>query len=689
MFPWMMGWIIALILAFTGVAAWTAILSIKHARRQDEMASLLAATRQESEDRFRALADAAPLMMWAAGTDKESTFFNKAWLEFSGRKLEDDLGRGWLDNVHPEDRERMLAEYHEGFEARRKFRSEYRMRRRDGQFRWVLDTGGPRLHPDGSFAGFIGTTMDISEQKRALEALQDNEFKYRILVEASLAGVYIVQDQLFKYVNPRLAEIFGYTQEEMTNGLSAWAIVAPENIEHVTEHVRKRWEGEVSTVLYTFRGARKDGRRIELEVLGSITTFRGKPAIIGTMLDITERKNAEKELEQKNALLLQSQKMDAVGRLAGGIAHDFNNLLTSILGYAQFALSGTGANDEVRPSLEEIINAGNRAAHLTQQLLAFARKQDLVVRPTNVNAIMDNLGQMLRRTLGEDVELTIKLDESMGNIEVDPSQIEQAILNLSINSREAMPAGGRLELETQRVSIPASATPVPNMPPGDYALVIVRDNGHGMMDDVKAHLFEPFFSTKTDRPGNGLGLATVYGIVQQCKGYIKFISEPAYGTEFRLYFPLLRHALPKAHAPADHLPRGSETILLVEDEDTVRKLTGKILNSLGYRILEARNGVEAIQMYDHATEPIHLVLTDVVMPQMGGPEMITKILEKNPDCRAVFMSGFADGRVNGNGNGNGQASIPFINKPFTRETLAAQIRETLDDRPVAHHHGSV
>jgi signal transduction histidine kinase/CheY-like chemotaxis protein len=439
-------------------------------------------------------------------------------------------------------------------------------------------------------------------------------------------------------------------------------------------------------VLYSFRGLRKDGKHIEVEVLGSITTFRGKPAIIGTMLDITERTNVELALRQKDAQLQQAQKMDAVGRLAGGIAHDFNNLLTTILGYAQLALDHTAPDDPRRAHLDEIVHSGNSAVRLTKQLLAFGRRQDLVVRPINVNEVLENMGQLLRRTLGEDIELSIHVASAPGVVEADPSQIEQVILNLAINARDAMPAGGNLHLETRPFTLSSSDhVPAPNMQPGNYALLVTRDTGCGMSDEIKAHVFEPFFTTKERGKNSGLGLATVYGIIQQCRGFIAFSSEEDRGTEFRIYLPRIETRAPKA---ADStLPRGDETILLVEDEDTVRRLTGRMLTSLGYKIIEARDGREALNFYEQAKSPIRLVLTDVVMPHMGGPELIQRLQQQNSPCPAIFMSGFSDGRISGKNAST--RHVPLLTKPFTREDLATTVRDTLDGTAAAHHHGNL
>ena len=638
----------------------------------------------DAEVQRRLIEDVAPVLIWAEDVELKRDYFNRLWTEFSGRSAGQDGGLGWMELLHPDDAKRVREAKQRAALSQAPYQLEYRLRRADGTYRWILESSSPRRSVGGSFTGFIGAATDITEQTTALHALRDSECKFRVLVEHSLAGIYVVQDQFFKYVNPRMAQIFGYSPAEMTDsGMSAWAIVAPEQVKLVTEQIRKRWEGETTTVTYTFQGVRKDGRRIDLEVLGSITTYQGLPAIMGTLLDITARRAMEQELRMRNAELMQSQKMDAVGRLAGSIAHDYNNLLTSILGYAQLVLEKTPADDPRRRDLEEITRTGSTAARLTRQLLALGRREDLNLQSISVNSVLGKIGDVLRGMLGGDIELVMLLEEHAGCIEVDEGQLEQIILSLASNAREAMPRGGHLQIETRKVSVTGrDRPPVQEMPAGQYVALFVKDDGCGMSDEVRRRIFEPFFTTK--KSGTGLGLALVRAIVEHSTGFISVESKPDVGTTISLYFPCVGNELRPLSPPTKAgLPRGTETILLVEDEETVRRLTARILTSLGYRVVEARNGEEGRELYLSPQPKIDLIITDIVMPVASGPEMIKRIRETNPDCRALFISGFSDGRLDRYDLDPGR--YPLLTKPFTREALAQIVRQMLDrsGEPVA------
>ncbi|MBI4424046.1 MAG: response regulator [Elusimicrobia bacterium] len=394
--------------------------------------------------------------------------------------------------------------------------------------------------------------------------------------------------------------------------------------------------------------------------------------------EIQERQRIEQEKEKLQVQFIQAQKMEAVGRLAGGIAHDFNNLLTAIMGYSAFLLQKLPKGDPSREDVEEISKAGDRAAGLTRQLLAFSRQQVLQPRPLNVNAVVTGIESMLRRILGEDVEMTLHLGSDLGTIMADPGQLEQVLTNLVINSRDAMPKGGRILIETANVELDASyAKSHLEAKPGPHVMLAVTDEGCGMDEKVLAHIFEPFFTTKEQGKGTGLGLATTFGIVKQSGGSIFVYSEPGHGTTFKVYLPVVQVAPEPLKAGGARAPEtGVETVLLVEDEELVRKFAARALRMLGYTVVDARDGEEALALCAKSDKPIDLLLSDIVMPKMHGTELAERVRALVPGVKVLFMSGYTDqGVVHGGLLGSG---TPFIQKPITPDTLARKVRQVLD-----------
>ena len=383
--------------------------------------------------------------------------------------------------------------------------------------------------------------------------------------------------------------------------------------------------------------------------------------------DITKQRSLEEQLRQ-------AQKMEAIGRLAGGVAHDFNNLLGVIIGYSELALDQIDPKHSVRGQVEQIRKAGERASTLTRQLLAFSRQQVLDTKTLHLNAIISDMAQMLLRLIGEDVELQTKLDSELHAVRGDQSQIEQVIMNLAVNARDAMPQGGKLMIETRNVSVEEDGERRTSIVPGDYVLLSVSDTGVGMDDETQAHVFEPFFTTKARGKGTGLGLATVYGVVKQSDGYISVYSEPGVGSSFKIYLPRVQPE-PKLNRPpeADLPCEGSETVLVVEDEVSLRAFTCALLQKSGYTVLEASDGEEAIALAQQYGLPIHLLLTDMIMPGMNGPSVAEKLASLHPEAKVLFMSGYT-GFV---GRGLIAPRSALISKPFTREELLRKIRQAL------------
>jgi two-component system cell cycle sensor histidine kinase/response regulator CckA len=523
--------------------------------------------------------------------------------------------------------------------------------------------------------------FEIAESKRAEDALRESEKRFRELYDNAPVGYheYNLEGQITK-VNQTDLEMLGYTAEEMI-GRPIWTFNVGEEI--AREQVLAKLAGTLPpgrNLERTYR--RKDGTtfpvliedRLILDEKGHIQGIRC------TIQDITERKRAEKELSNLQEQLRQSQKIEAIGQLAGGVAHDFNNLLTVIKGYAQLSLLDLKENNPVRENIQEIQKATQRATDLTRQLLAFSRRQILDPKVLDLNSLLRDTEKMLRRMIGEDIELITLLSEDLGRVKIDPSQIEQVIFNLAVNARDAMPSGGKLTIETANVTSDEHyAHTHIGMPPGHYVRLSVSDTGVGMSREVQEKAFDPFFTTKDKGKGTGLGLSTVHGIVTQSGGKVLVYSEPGHGTTFKIYFPTIEGELdaPNGKNETESLPRGSETVLLVEDEPSVRDLAKRLLKQQGYRVLEAANGEEALRLVQEKTgEKIHLLLTDVVLPQMGGKELADQLRILRPGIKVLYTSGYTDYAIVHHGVLD--SGTDFLQKPFSLKTLSQKVREVLD-----------
>jgi PAS domain S-box-containing protein len=423
----------------------------------------------------------------------------------------------------------------------------------------------------------------------------------------------------------------------------------------------------------------RSGGLIEVEITTQEILYAGHPAVLAVVVDVTRRKQLE-------AQLLQSQKMEAVGMLAGGIAHDFNNLLTIIAGYSQLLLNSLSPSDRNRTSVEQIMKAGDRAAALTRQLLAFSRRQVMQTRVLDLNTLVGKLAVMLQRLIGEDIELRLDFSRDLGQVNADPGQIEQVIMNLVVNSRDAMPQGGTLTLHTANVELTEDYTATQTrVKPGSYVALEVRDSGSGMDPATRSRLFEPFFTTKGQGRGTGLGLSIVFGIVRQSGGNLEIQSQPGMGTSVKIYLPRVEQpAVAETESPAVEAERGSETILLVEDEETLRKMVRETLEREGYRVLEAGGPGQAEQICRTNKDAIDLMITDVVMPKENGTALAARVTEIRPDMKVLFMSGYAESPTL-------NAEIPqsrFIQKPFTPAALARKVRSVLKPRNSDKCHGA-
>jgi PAS domain S-box-containing protein len=519
--------------------------------------------------------------------------------------------------------------------------------------------------PDGK--GTIPNTNDIAGMFHRSEKMV-----VALLESASQAIISIDRTGRIVLSNHRAEEIFGYTREELLG--ARIEILLPES--RRSAHSREREDYfdrpriRPMGIGMDLSGRRKDGTEFPVEVsLSNIETDQGFFAI-AFVSDISQRKALEEQL-------LQAQKMEAVGRLAGGVAHDFNNMLTVISGYDRMILDELPPLDPLRAYADEILKAAERAGALTNQLLAFSRRQIIQPRVMNVNTVVGQTEKMLHRLLGEDIQLAFDLNAEMGNIRADPNQIVQAIVNLAVNARDAMPTGGRISVETTNVHLDETYVRTHlGVEPGEFVMIAMTDTGHGMDAATRQHIFEPFFTTKQQGKGTGLGLATVYGMVKQAGGDIWVYSEVGRGTTFKLYFPRVQEAVPDlAEGKSDSRASGGETVLVVEDENAVRDLTVKMLKQLGYVVLAAASGPEALEISRSDPRRIAALVTDVVMPHMSGRQVADELLLVRPDMKVLYLSGYTESTVIHHGVLD--SAVDFLAKPFSREALGQKLREIL------------
>jgi PAS domain S-box-containing protein len=529
--------------------------------------------------------------------------------------------------------------------------------------------------------GSTATVAAPAEAKRLTlsELPASAEMSAALLESAAQAIVATDHDGRIVLVNRHAEETFGYPREELLG--SSLEMLIPEDERHVHAQMRgeylQRPGVRVMGSGMELCARRKDGSEFPVEVaLSHIETGEGRFAI-AFVSDVSRRKQLEQEL-------MHAQKMEAIGRLAGGVAHDFNNMLTVISGYGAMVLERLSPQDSLRGNIQEILAAANRAATLTGQLLAFSRRQVLRPQVVNLNTLVANTDQMLRRLIGENIALHLNLQAGLGSIVADPGQIEQTIVNLVVNSRDAMPAGGHISIETQNVKLEENyARTRPGVQPGDFVMIAVGDTGQGMDAEAQRHIFEPFFTTKAQGKGTGLGLATVYGTVKQSGGDIWLYSEVGKGTIFKLYFPQVADTIADSAAMmVPPIPHGNETVLVAEDESAVRDITAKMLQELGYMTLSASCGAEALKLSEAYRGKIDLLLTDVVMPNMTGPQLAAELAGTRPDIRVLYVSGYTENIAIYQGIVD--SSFAFLAKPLGRDALAKTIRDVMksDARPM-------
>ncbi|MCP4573566.1 MAG: PAS domain S-box protein [bacterium] len=543
---------------------------------------------------------------------------------------------------------------------------------------WVAVNAAPIRDDAGAITGGIAVMQEITEQKQATTLLQESEAKIRSVFRAAPIGIGVVSGRVLIQVNERLCEMMGYTADELLGESSRLLYPSDEEFAWVGDEKYRQISAQGTDTVDT-RWLCKDGRIID--VLLSSTPLDPEnleKGVTFTALDITARREAEEENKRLEAQYYQAQKVESIGRLAGGVAHDLNNLLFPILGYSDLLMEDGGLNEEQLDGVQQIHEAGIRSRNLVRQLLAFSRKQALEYKALDLNATLKDFESLLRRTVREDVVIGIRTRDGLPLVMADAGQIEQVLMNLVVNAQDAMPDGGELSLETDLVQLDEDyLADQPGAEPGPYAALIVSDTGCGMGEETRQHIFEPFFSTKGEL-GTGLGLATVYGIVKQHGGNIWVYSEPGSGTTFKVYLPAspATQADPGEQRSGPTTLKGSETVLVVEDNQIVRELACSILQRNDYKVLSAESGAEACELMSDAQEPVHLLLTDVVMPETNGKEVYQQLVERIPGLRVLYMSGYTDDVIAD--RGVLQEGVSFIQKPFTVQALCAKVREVLD-----------
>jgi two-component system cell cycle sensor histidine kinase/response regulator CckA len=577
----------------------------------------------------------------------------------------------FLRPVHPDDIASVRAALDEGRERGDPFGARFRVVLPNGTIRWKIARGCAVKDGAGVTTSLVGVVLDVTDRLRNEQELHQSEQRYRELFENANDMIY-THDLAgnFTSINHAAERVLGYTHDDVPE-LNVRDIVAPEHLAMAQRMIASKVGGDVSRTEYELEVRSKSGRRVTLEVNTRLITRDG--AIIGVQgiaRDVTERKRLEWQLGQ-------SQKMEAVGQLAGGIAHDFNNLLTAILGNAQLAQLANGTTPELRECLGEIAGASHRAAALTRQLLVFSRQEQIDRRPVCLANTLADFMKMLRRIIGEHIDVQLAIGSDVPAVFADSAQIEQVVLNLAVNARDAMPRGGRLAIELDQVTLTQSeATSSSTIPAGRYARLRFTDTGCGIRSDVRERIFEPFFTTKPVGEGTGLGLAVVYGIVRQHDGFIDVVSVPGEGTRFTVYLPAVDREVivPPEHATVA-MPAGRETILVAEDEPALRRLTDRLLTGLGYTVIVAEDGAGALEVFEQRRNEIDLLLLDIVMPGKGGRDVYSTVRAMGSDVPVVFMTGYsADVAPHALGSDTG---CPVLYKPYDVDALSTAIRDAL------------
>ncbi|MCP3980881.1 MAG: PAS domain S-box protein [bacterium] len=641
---------------------------------------------RSSEKKFRNTFEQVAAGMVTAKADDTLLQVNPAFCTMLGYTESEMLRKKVSDVCHADDVDQAREQLHEIMQGKRRVTDlEARYMRRDGTIAWGHTTTVWNFDDDGTPKYSISLIQDITHRKHAEQELRESQQRFEELVN-SVEGVVWEADPdtlRFSFVSRKAEAILGYPPQEWLAQPRFWRNrVHAQDLHEVMTELQQALDGDRGSLELEYRMVRADGEAVWLrDSIGIVRAGTRAVKLRGVMVDVTTRKHAEEALRKSEEQLRQSQKMEAIGRLAGGIAHDFNNLLTAITGYSEFLIRGLGNDHPQFREAAEIAKAADHAADLTKQLLAFSRQQVLEPKLIDLNDVVEDLHSMLNRVIGETVELNTTLDAEACMVKADPGQLRQVLLNLAVNARDAMGGDGELTILTEIVDLQEDyAEEHPDVQRGTFVMLAVTDNGCGMNDETLARLFDPFFTTKQPGEGTGLGLSTVYGIVKQSGGHIYVYSEPGRGTTFKVYLPQIEgdgHEAETEPRSMTQLSRGSETILLVEDDPSVRELTQEILQMNGYRVIAASDGAEALTICENLAEQVHLIVTDLIMPNLGGRELAERVGPILPETKILFLSGYTDCTVMQ--QGMLQPGSSFLQKPFSPTGLAIKVREVLEN----------
>ena len=636
---------------------------------------------RKSEKYFKALTESATDVLFIVGADYIIKYATPSAEWVVGYSPDELIGKSAADLIYPDDLPRAVSDFQKALRTPDvPMFNKLRVRRKDG-LAIVMEGTGRNLLSDPVIAGLVMNVRDVTESYRSTEALKESEKKFRSIVDSAFDCILIIdlQGTILFLNNAALQTIKADSAGDLI-GKNVIEFVAPESVEDVFRDFTEVANGHDSYLAQYYLIDRQ-GNKICVESIGKLINYEGQPATIVSIRDLTQRNQAEEEKTKLQSQLLQAQKMESIGRLAGGVAHDFNNMLGVMRGHAEIAMSRLEKDHPVRVNLLQVLDAAERSANLTRQLLAFARQQTISPRVLELNDVVAGMLKLLKRLIGEDIVLAWMPGGDIWPVMIDPSQIDQLLANLCVNARDAIANGGKVIIETKNVHLDEDyCTDQAGCIPGDYVLLSVSDTGSGMDKETQAKIFEPFFTTKEIGRGTGLGLATVYGIVKQNKGFINVYSEPGMGTTFKIYIPSCKDQVGADLEQEKPRPAagGHETILVVEDEPSLLDLTRMMLEVKGYQVLTAGSPGEAIQLAKEHGGGIHLLLTDVVMPGMNGRDLEHEIRSLLPGIQSLFMSGYTADVIAH--HGVLEEGVHFIQKPMSVENLAAKVREVLDKR---------